>query len=57
MCSEDQPAASQTSWRATPDIRALEAVINIIIIIIIKVWQTFKLINFLNNIAGQLWLI
>ncbi len=47
-----------TSWRATPDIRALEAVINIIIIIIIiKVWQTFKLINFLSNIAGQLWLI
>ncbi len=27
VSSEDQPAASQTSWRATPDIRALEAAI------------------------------
>ncbi len=26
VCGEDQPAASQTSWRATPDIRALEAI-------------------------------
>ncbi len=24
VCGEDQPAASQTSWRATPYIRALE---------------------------------
>ncbi len=27
LCGEEQPAASQTSWRATPDIRALEAAI------------------------------
>ncbi len=27
VCGEDQPAASQTSWRATPGIRALEAAI------------------------------
>ncbi len=25
VCGEDQTAASQTSWRATPDIRAIEA--------------------------------
>ncbi len=27
VCGEDRPPASQTSWRATPDIRALEAAI------------------------------
>ncbi len=27
VCGEDQPAASQTSWRASPDIRAMEAAI------------------------------
>ncbi len=28
VCGEDQPATSQTAWRATPDIRALEAAIS-----------------------------